>query len=115
MCFPVYAYFLLRSPSWPLFAAIIIIVSELEIVGTPLGNWYWLPAAPWTGIPSGNPPSVIAAGYCIIDGTLLLLFSIYRCGLNTIRTRITTTITPSPGPQRRPTADRLTHTEDAVA
>src|SRR5437660_3037010 len=115
MCFPVFAYFLLRSPRWPLFAAIFIIVSELEIVGTSLGNWYWLPAAPCTGIPSGNPPSVIAAGYCIIDGTVLLLFSIYRWGLNTIRTRITTTITPRPGPKRRPIADSLTYSGDAVA
>ena len=115
MCFPVFAYFLLRSPRWPLFAAIFIIVSELEIVGTSLGNWYWLPAAPWTGIPSGNPPSVIAAGYCIIDGTVLLLFSIYRWGLNTIRTRITTTITPRPGPKRRPIADSLAYSGDAVA
>ncbi len=115
MCFPVFAYFLLRSPRWPLFAAIFIIVSELEIVGTSLGNWYWLPTAPWTGIPSGNPPSVIAAGYCIIDGTVLLLFSIYRWGLNTIRTRITTTITPSPGPKRLPTADNLAYSGEAVA
>jgi len=115
MCFPVFAYFLLRSPRWPLFAAIFIIVSELEIVGTSLGNWYWLPTAPWTGIPSGNPPSVIAAGYCIIDGTVLLLFSIYRWGLNTIRTRITTTITPRPGPKRRPIADNLAYSGEAVA
>ncbi len=115
MCFPVFAYFLLRSPRWPLFAAIFIIVGELEIVGTSLGNWYWLPAAPWTGIPSGNPPSVIAAGYCIIDGTVLVLFWIYRWGLNTIRTRITTTITPSPGPKRLPTADNLAYSGEAVA
>lgn len=98
MCFPVFAYFLIRSPRWPLFAAIFIIVSELEIFGTSLGNWYWLPAAPWTGIPSGNPPSVIAAGYCIIDGTVLVLFAIYRWGLKTIVTRMRTTISPIAGP-----------------
>ena len=99
MCFPVFAYFLLRSPRWPLFAAIFIIVSELEVFGTSFGNWYWLPTAPWTGIPSGNPPSVIAAGYCIIDGTVLGLFWLYRWGLNTMRTRITTTTRPIAGPR----------------
>ena len=98
MCLPVFAYFLLRSPRWPLFAAIFIIVSELEIFGTSFGNWYWLPAAPWTGIPSGNPPSVIAAGYCVIDGTVLVLFGIYRWGLNTIIARMRTTISPIAGP-----------------
>src|SRR2546425_5065704 len=73
LCLPVFAYFLLRSPRWPLFAAIFIIVSELEIFGTSFGNWYWMPVAPWTHIPSGNPPSVIAGGYCVIDASVLLV------------------------------------------
>ena len=103
---PVFAYFLLRSPRWPLFAAIFIIVSELEIAGTSFGNWYWLPSAPWTHIPSGNPPSVIAGGYCVIDGSVLLVtWLAYRVGLNTIIARITSTITPSTGPKILPRRD----------
>jgi hypothetical protein len=82
VCLPVFAYFLLRSPRWPLFAAIFIIVSELEISGTTFGNWYWLPVAPWTHLPSGNPPSVIAGGYCVIDGSVLLAIRLLaRLGL----------------------------------
>ena len=88
LCLPVFAYFLLRSPRWPLFAAIFIIVSELEIFGTSFGNWYWMPVAPWTHIPSGNPPSVIAGGYCVIDASVLVVLWVYRVGLNTIITRI---------------------------
>ena len=98
LCLPVFAYFLLRSPRWPLFAAIFIIVSELEICGTSFGNWYWMPVAPWTHIPSGNPPSVIAGGYCVIDASVLLLLWIYRAGLKTIMTRIKTTSRPMAGP-----------------
>ncbi len=98
LCLPVFAYFLLRSPRWPLFAAIFIIVSELEICGTSLGNWYWMPVAPWTHIPSGNPPSVIAGGYCVIDASVLVLLWIYRAGLKTITTRIKTTSRPMAGP-----------------
>lgn len=115
MCFPVFAYFLLRSPRWPLFAAIFIIVSELEIFGTSFGNWYWVPAAPWTGISSGNPPSVIAAGYCIIDGTVLALFWLYKVGLKTIVTRIKTTITPMPGPSVRFRRASLENSGDLVS
>ena len=115
MCLPVFTYFLLRSPRWPLFAAIFIIVSELEIFGTALGNWSWLPNAPWTGIPSGNPPSVIAAGYCIIDGTVLAMFWVYSWGLNTMRTRMTTTITPRPGPKSLPSPDNRTYSGEVVA
>ena len=73
LCLPVFAWFVLRSPRWPLFAAIFIATAELEIFGTSFGNWYWLPVAPWTHIPSGNPPSVIAGGYCVIDASVLLV------------------------------------------
>jgi hypothetical protein len=72
LCLPVFAWFVLRSPRWALFAAIFIVTGELEIFGTSLGNWYWVPVAPWTHIPSGNPPSVIAGGYCVIDASVLL-------------------------------------------
>ena len=94
---PYFAYFLLRSPRWPVFAAIFIIVSELEICGTSFGNWYWMPVAPWTHIPSGNPPSVVAGGYCVIDASVLSVLWLvrnYRVGLNTIMTRIKTRGTP---------------------
>ena len=106
LCLPVFAYFLLRSPRWPLFAAIFIIVSELEICGTSFGSWMWMPVAPWTHIPSGSPPSVIAGGYCVIDGSVLLVtWLAYKVGLNTIIARITSTITPRTGPRILPRAD----------
>ncbi|MFI5283838.1 MAG: hypothetical protein ACHQ0J_12020 [Candidatus Dormibacterales bacterium] len=93
LCLPVFAYFLLRSPRWSLFAAVFIIVSELEISGTSFGDWMWLPVAPWTHIPSGNPPSVIAGGYCVIDGSVLLAIRVLaRLGLQPF---ISTVATPS--------------------
>ena len=102
MCLPVFAWFVLRSPRWSLFAAIFIATGELEIFGTSFGNWAWLPVAPWTHIPSGNPPSVIAGGYCVIDASVLLVMRagapLQRLGLNTIMARITSTITPRIGP-----------------
>lgn len=98
LCLPVFAYFLVRSPRWPLFAAIFLIVSELEIFGTSFGNWYWMPVAPWTHIPSGNPPSVIAGGYCVIDASVLVALWLYRVGLKTIITRIRSTSSPKTAP-----------------
>ncbi len=93
LCLPVFAYFVLRSPRWALFSAIFIATGELEIVGTTLRNWAWLPIAPWTHIPSGNPPSVIAGGYCVIDASVLLVMR----GLGRLRGQpfITTLALPS--------------------
>ena len=99
---PYFGYFMLRSPRWPVFAAIFVIVAELEICGTSFGNWYWMPVAPWTHIPSGNPPSVVAGGYCVIDATVLgalWLAKNYRVGLKTISTTMSTTTSPIPWPR----------------
>ncbi len=70
-CFPIFAWFILRSPRAGVFAAIFFCTSMLEIVGTSFGNWRWAATAPYLLFPSGNPPSVIAGGYCVIDGTVL--------------------------------------------
>ena len=116
LCLPVFAYFLLRSPRWPLFAAIFVIVSELEICGTAFGNWYWMPVAPWTHIPSGNPPSAIAAGYCVIDGSVLLVMWLaYRVGLNTIITRMRAMMIPRAGPSARLLFARRTNSAEAAS
>jgi len=98
---PYFAWFLLRSPRWPVFAAIFLIVGELEICGTSFGNWYWMPVAPWTHIPSGNPPSVVAGGYCVIDASVLFVLWLSRSygpGLKTIIARMRRTIRPVAGP-----------------
>jgi len=115
LCLPVFAYFLLRSPRWPLFAAIFIIVSELEIFGTSFGNWSWMPVAPWTHIPSGNPPSVIAGGYCVIDASVLIVLWVYREGLNTIVTRIRSTSRPNTPPRMRFRLTRLVNSGEVVS
>ncbi len=115
LCLPVFAFFLLRSPRWPVFAAIFIIVSELEICGTSFGSWTWMPVAPWTHIPSGNPPSVIAGGYCVIDSSVVLALSLYRWGWNTIRTTITTTIRPIAWPRVWPLRPSRSNVAEAAS
>lgn len=73
ICLPIFAWFVLRSPRAGMFAAIFFATSMLEIFGTSFGNWRWAPVAPHTPISAGNPPSVIAGGYCVIDGSVLLV------------------------------------------
>jgi hypothetical protein len=73
LCLPIFAWFIFRSPRAGVFAAIFFCTSLLEIFGTGFGNWRWAATAPYLLFPAGNPPSVIAGGYCVIDGTVLLL------------------------------------------
>ena len=73
LCLPVLAWCVLFSPRYALFAAIFVATLDLELAGTWAGDWTWQAVAPWDHVPSGNPPSAIAGGYCAIDGTVLMV------------------------------------------
>ena len=60
---------LMRKPSAVLFAASFFITAELELFGTGFGNWTWAATVPVIHLAAGNPPSVIAGAYCILDVT----------------------------------------------
>jgi hypothetical protein len=75
LCLPVFAYCVMRSPRYALFAAIFVATTDLELAGTWAGDWRWLSMAPWDHVPSGNPPSAIAGGYSVIDGSVALVMA----------------------------------------
>jgi hypothetical protein len=70
---PLLAWCVLRSGKGDMFAAIWVAVATIEIAGTWAGDWVWAASAPWSHLASGNPPSAIAAGYAVIDGSVALL------------------------------------------
>jgi hypothetical protein len=70
---PVFASALLSSRRKLFFAALFIATTDVELAGTWLRNWSWAPITPWLHVASGNPPSAIAGGYAIIDGSMLRL------------------------------------------
>jgi hypothetical protein len=70
---PILARCLLRSRNSPVYAGIFLVTTELELLGTGLANWTWVPALPLLMIPCGNPPSAIAGGYCVLDGIVTRL------------------------------------------
>lgn len=76
LCLPVFAYAIMRSPRYALFAAIFVATTDLELAGTWFGTWAWVPVAPWDHVPSGNPPSAIAGGYSVIDGSVALVMAL---------------------------------------
>ena len=72
---------LMRRPRALVYAASFFIAVELELVGTGLGNWAWATAAPVIDLPAGNPPSVIAGGYCLLDAVVSKAASFLPAGL----------------------------------
>src|SRR5207237_3487044 len=76
LCLPVFAWCLVFTPRYAMFAAIFVATTDLELAGTLNHDWAWLAKAPWDGVPSGNPPSAIAGGYSIIDGSVAAVLSL---------------------------------------
>ncbi|NOQ36907.1 MAG: hypothetical protein GQ569_13625 [Methylococcaceae bacterium] len=58
-----------RSPM--VYLAAFFITSWLEIVGTSSGTWVWAEIDPATGLAQGNPPSGVAAWYCLVDAVAM--------------------------------------------
>jgi hypothetical protein len=64
----------LRFSRYPLLYALSFAMTMvLEFYGTTLGNWAWAATVPLVGLPAGNPPAAIGAGYCIMDALARLL------------------------------------------
>ena len=64
--------FLLRSRNAAVYAGVFLVVAALELYGTAIGTWRWAVEVPGTGIPNGNPPSGVAAGYIWFEVMALL-------------------------------------------
>lgn len=63
----VFTAFLLRGGT-PLFYVVSFAMTmTLEFYGTDLGLWAWAARSPFLGLPTGNPPAAIGAGYCVMD------------------------------------------------
>ena len=61
---------LMSRPRAVVYSASFFVAVELELLGTGFGNWAWAAAAPIIHFPAGNPPSVIAGGYCVLDAVV---------------------------------------------
>jgi hypothetical protein len=65
--------FLARGREPVLYACMLLVVAVLELYGTRMGTWEWAAHWPLTDLPAGNPPSGVAAGYCLFDALALRL------------------------------------------
>lgn len=81
------AYFLWRRRDPLLYAVTFVLTMGLEYYGTASGAWHWAASLPGTGLPSGNPPSACAAGYCVLDASAMRLVRLWqqRAGVRNVR------------------------------
>lgn len=61
------AVYLVKGRAPHVYAGVFLVVAWLELYGTAIGTWEWAATVPGTGVPQGNPPSGVAAGYVWFD------------------------------------------------
>jgi hypothetical protein len=83
----VLAVYLLRGRAPAVYAGVFLVVAWLELYGTALGTWRWAVEIPGTGIPQGNPPSGVAAGYVWFDVVALALAPLLLAAWGRLRRR----------------------------
>ena len=69
--FGVFLIYLFKGRSPMVYLGAFFITSWLEIVGTSAGTWTWAVIDPASKLPQGNPPSGVAAWYCLVDAVAI--------------------------------------------
>ena len=69
--FVVFLYYLFKGQSPMVYLAAFFITTWLELIGTAVGTWKWAAIDPVLGLPQGNPPSGVAAWYCLVDAVAI--------------------------------------------
>ncbi len=71
MLFCVFLAYLFKGRSPMVYLAAFFITTWLELIGTAVGTWKWAAIDPVLGWAQGNPPSGVAAWYCLVDAVAL--------------------------------------------
>ncbi|HEX4519000.1 MAG TPA: hypothetical protein VH063_05400 [Gaiellaceae bacterium] len=93
---PLLLLFLWRSQNRAIYASVFLVVAALELYGTAIGTWRWAPKLPALGIPDGNPPSGVAAGYVWFDVMAMLAAPYVVWAVSDARRRLAGAPTESP-------------------
>jgi hypothetical protein len=71
LLFVVFLVYLFKGRSPMVYLAAFFITTWLELIGTAVGTWKWAAIDPVLKLPQGNPPSGVAAWYCLVDAVAL--------------------------------------------
>lgn len=69
--FFIYLLYLFKGRSPMVYLGAFFITTWVELVGTSLGTWNWAAIDPASTLTQGNPPSGVAAWYCLVDAVAI--------------------------------------------
>ena len=87
LLFCVFLGYLFKGRSPMVYLAAFFITTWLEIIGTAVGTWHWASIDPVLNLPQGNPPSGVAAWYCLVDAVAIGGAPFVLKGVEKVKTR----------------------------
>ena len=69
--FCIYLLYLFKGRSPMVYLGAFFITTWVELIGTALGTWNWAAIDPASTLTQGNPPSGVAAWYCLVDAVAI--------------------------------------------
>jgi hypothetical protein len=87
LLFCVFLVYLFKGRSPMVYLAAFFITTWLELIGTAVGTWQWAAIDPVLSLPQGNPPSGVAAWYCLVDAVAMGGAPLILSAINNIRDR----------------------------
>lgn len=69
--FCIYLLYLFKGRSPMVYLGAFFITTWVELIGTSLGTWNWAAIDPASTLSQGNPPSGVAAWYCLVDAVAI--------------------------------------------
>ncbi len=88
----IFLIYLFKGRSPMVYLGAFFITTWLEIIGTAAGTWKWATIEPVLGLTQGNPPSGVAAWYCLVDAVAIGCAPILLNGLRRINVWYKTSI-----------------------
>jgi hypothetical protein len=90
LLFCVFLIYLFKGRSPMVYLAAFFITTWLELIGTAAGTWKWATLEPVFQLTQGNPPSGVAAWYCLVDavaiGSAPVLLDALKKGTDWVKT-----------------------------
>lgn len=84
----VFLGYLFKGRSPMVYLAAFFITTWLELIGTAVGTWKWAAIDPVLSLPQGNPPSGVAAWYCLVDAVAIGGAPVLLKGMESLRDRV---------------------------
>ncbi|MCK4840857.1 MAG: hypothetical protein KAT04_03115 [Methylococcales bacterium] len=72
LLFCIYLLYLFKGRSPMVYLGAFFITTWVELIGTSLGTWNWAAIDPASTLTQGNPPSGVAAWYCLVDAVAMV-------------------------------------------